>query len=203
MLAELYFNTYDEINEQSEQLFAEAYALAQQSNNIALQIWTTTQYGYYYYISSDYLAALPYFLESSRALEEHPNIQIPEANTVLTKNAYYFGTMDDDELSISFLKKALLLSPEHTPEHSTILFALGSIYLKTNDIQTAEQYFLQTLEATKNNADKLRYAKALGELALIEHQRGIQKRLSTSFWKTLAFHKNMEINAMSCMANFN
>lgn len=172
LLAELHFNAQDHKNEQSEQLFAKAYALAQQSKNIALQIWTTTQYGYYYYTNSDYLAALPYFLETSRALESYPHDLIPEVNTVFIKHAYYYGTMDDHELSIKFLEKALALSSENSQEYGAILFALGWMYIKTNDIETAEKYFLQTLHAAQNSSDKIRNAKALGELALIHHQRG-------------------------------
>lgn len=172
LLAELHFNAQDHKNEQSEQLFANAYALAQQSKNIALQIWTTTQYGYYYYTNSDYLAALPYFLETSRALESYPHDLIPEVNTVFIKHAYYYGTMDDHELSIKFLEKALVLSSENSQEYGAILFALGGMYIKTNDIETAEKYFLQTLHAAQNSSDKIRNAKALGELALIHHQRG-------------------------------
>jgi tetratricopeptide (TPR) repeat protein len=172
LLAELHFNAQDHKNEQSEQLFANAYALAQQSKNIALQIWTTTQYGYYYYTNSDYLAALPYFLETSRALESYPHDLIPEVNTVFIKHAYYYGTMDDHELSIKFLEKALVLSSENSQEYGAILFALGGMYIKTNDIETAEKYLLQTLHAAQNSSDKIRNAKALGELALIHHQRG-------------------------------
>lgn len=172
ILADLNFKKQDQENKQSEKYFNEAYILAQQSNNIGLQIWTSSQFGYYYYTNSNYSKALPYFLESSRAIENYPASQITEACSVLIKNAYYFGSIKDNSKSIELLKKALSLSSENTQEHGTILYALGALYMKTKDYEKAQDHFLHSLEVAKKTSDEVRYAKALGELALIHHQRG-------------------------------
>lgn len=180
LLADLHSKKIDKKNNISEQLFNEALTLAEQTKRVGIQIWVNTQFGYYHYTYSDYLNALPYFLQSSRALESFPLSKIPEANHVFIKNAYFFGTIDDDDKSVEFLEKALLLTPETSQEYGSVLYAIGAIYLKKSVLDEAEKYFLRTIESANKTADEVRHAKALGELAAIYDRRG-EKDKALSF----------------------
>lgn len=172
LLADLHSKKEDRKNKLSEQLLKEAVILANQTGNIGIQIWANTQFGYYYYTYSDYISALPYFLKTSRTLESYPVSKILEASHVFIKNAYFFGTIDDNNKSIEFLEKALTLTPNTSKEQGSVLYAIGALYLKKEDLDKAEHYFLRTIATANNTEDEVRHAKALGELAVIHNLRG-------------------------------
>lgn len=170
--AELYTRSIDQLNDNSQYLYKEAVELAKQSQNIGLTIWTQTQLGFYYYAYSQYVKALPYFLETYKAFDSYDPYKIPEANTVFIKNAYFFGTIEQRYKAIDLFKIGLSLSSEDSHEYTDILFGLGRLYLEENDLETAESFFLHTVEISTKYGDEKRYAKSLGELATIHNLRG-------------------------------
>lgn len=179
LLAESYARIKDHKTPLSEWLFAHALSDIQNTNNTGLLIWVNTLYGYYYYKYNDYIHALPYFLESSRRIDSYPIAQLPEPNQVLIKNAYFFGTIDDHQKSLDLLQAALKVTPSAPTETGQILYAIGLLYMKQEKWQEAENYFNQALTSSQANADTMRYAKTLGELALLHQQRGkSQKAIS-------------------------
>ena len=171
-LAQLYAEEIDAENKSSKEYFSDAVKSAKATKNIALQIWTNTQVGFYYYTYSQYVEALPYFLESSRELKSYPWTKIPKGNDVLIKNAYFFGTIEQNEKSIEYLKKAISLSPKNSPIYNSALYALATIYLKKQVYDEAETYLNKTTQASLESHDSLRYAKTLGELAYLKDLQG-------------------------------
>src|SRR5699024_1269424 len=171
-LGQLYAEEIDAENKSSKEYFSDAISSAKATRNIALQIWTNTQVGFYYYTYSQYVEALPYFLESSRELKSYPWTKIPKGNDVLIKNAYFFGTIEQNEKSIEYLKKAISLSPKNSPIYNSALYALAAIYLKIQDYDDAETYLNKTTQASLEGHDSLRYAKTLGELAFLKDLQG-------------------------------
>lgn len=179
LLAETYATIKDHKTPISDSLFSHAIAEAKKTNDIGLLIWVNTLYGFYHYTYSDYINALPYFLESSRNITSFSTSHIPEANQVLIKNAYFFGTIDDNEKSLDLLQSALAITDTSSAEYGQVLYAIGLLYMKKEQWQDAEDYFTRTLSSSQANADQLRYAKTLGELALLYQQRGeAQKAVS-------------------------
>ncbi|WP_316741096.1 tetratricopeptide repeat protein [Pedobacter antarcticus] len=172
LLADLYSKKNDKKNSISERLYHESITLAEQTRHTGILIWANTQFGNYYYTYSEYISALPYFLKTSRALESFPESKIPEVSRVLIKNAYFFGTIDDNDKSIELLETALKLTPHTSNDYGSILYAIGAVYLKENDLEKAEAYFLRTIESANTTDDEVRRAKALGELANIYGLRG-------------------------------
>lgn len=171
-LGQLYAEEIDAENKSSKEYFSDAISSAKATRNIALQIWTNTQVGFYYYTYSQYVEALPYFLESSRELKSYPWTKIPKGNDVLIKNAYFFGTIEQNEKSIEYLKKAISLSPKNSPIYNSALYALAAIYLKKQDYDEAETYLNKTTQASLEGHDSLRYAKTLGELGFLKDLQG-------------------------------
>lgn len=171
-LGQLYAEEIDAENKSSKEYFSDAISSAKATRNIALQIWTNTQVGFYYYTYSQYVEALPYFLESSRELKSYPWTKIPKGNDVLIKHAYFFGTIEQNEKSIEYLKKAISLSPKNSPIYNSALYALAAIYLKIQDYDEAETYLNKTTQASLEGHDSLRYAKTLGELAFLKDLQG-------------------------------
>ena len=171
-MGQLYAEEIDAENKSSTEYFSDAVNTAKATRNIALQIWTNTQVGFYYYTYSQYVEALPYFSESSRELKSYPWTKIPKGNDVFLKNAYFFGTIEQNEKSIEYLEKVVSLSPKNSPIYSSALYALAAIYLKKQDYEEAEAYLNKTTQASLESHDSLRYAKTLGELAFLKDLQG-------------------------------
>ncbi|MCY4781736.1 tetratricopeptide repeat protein [Sphingobacterium sp. UT-1RO-CII-1] len=190
LLAESYARIKDYKTPVSEWLFAHALSDIQKTNNTGLLIWVNTLYGYYYYTYNDYIHALPYFLESSRRIDSYPIAQLPEPNQVLIKNAYFFGTIDDNQKSLDLLQAALKVTPSAPTETGQILYAIGLLYMKQEKWQEAESYFNRTLTSSQANADQLRYAKTLGELAILYDRRGETAKAISAQLENIAISHN-------------
>ncbi|MFV0149117.1 hypothetical protein OBJ95_00065 [Empedobacter falsenii] len=71
-------------------------------------------------------------------------------------------------------KKYLFSALEHVnkkdKDYGTILNAIGHIFLDKGDLINARQYFNLTKKYALENNDKIRYAKALGDIAIIQIQ---------------------------------
>ncbi len=166
-LGALYARQCDDLNDKSTALYKEAVAMAENCKNNALQIWTNTQTGFYFYSYNEYAQALPCFLKSSRALDKEVDSELLEGAEVLKLNAYFFGTITEHDKSISYLNRALKLVSPQSKNYADMLNALGNCYLNKDDLNKAETYFEQTKQNALQNQDEMRYAKALGDLARV------------------------------------
>jgi len=162
---------HDNLNSKSTQLYVQAVANAESIKDIPLQIWVYTQTGFYFYSYNQYEKALPYFLKSSRLLDNTPDKYLTEGVNILKKNAYFFGTILEHEKSIKYLNRALNLTTPNSQDHATILNGIGNCYLDINKLDQAESYNLRAQKSALKSKDTLRYAKVLGDLARINIKR--------------------------------
>lgn len=167
LLANLNSSIKDKINSNSDLLFEEALIASKKNNEDAILAWVYTQYGFYFYTYSEYTKAFPFFIQSSKILDENLDENLIEINEILKKNAYYFGAVRDHEKEIKYLERALKNTPNTSLEYANILNAIGQHYLKINDLDKAKDYFLKTMIYSKRNVDEIRYAKSLGDLATV------------------------------------
>lgn len=170
-LGNMYREEADSLNAKSSKLYEEAATLASNSKNIPLQIWVYTQTGFYFYTYNQYETALPFFLKSSRLLDNTPDVDLIEGIEVLKRNAYFFGTILEHEKSIRYLTRALNLTNTRSKDYATLLNGIGSCYLDLNELSKAESYLLKAQKSALENKDTLRYAKVLGDLARIDIKR--------------------------------
>ena len=166
LLARLHFDTLDGRNSKSDSLYKFAVSKALKSN-VNLVIWVNTQYGFYLYSNSLYKDALPYFLNASRLIDKYGNDLQLQPTDVLKKNSFFFGSIKDYARAAIYTQKALEITDKNSFDYGTLLNALGKNYEATGNKKLAEKYFNETLEVSKSNHDKVRYAKALGDLALL------------------------------------
>ncbi|WP_166333550.1 tetratricopeptide repeat protein [Sphingobacterium chungjuense] len=153
--------------QETEWLLKRADSLSLQVGYPSLSVWVKSQIGYYYYRLTQLEQALPYFLQASKYIAI-PNFQL-EIDPVdcLIKNAYYFGNIGDHQLAIDHLEQALLSENIGTKDTAILHYGLGYEYLFLEDTTRAKEYFLAA-KAGAQYRDPIRYAKTLGELALIE-----------------------------------
>ena len=166
-----YSNNYDTLNKESIELYLEALNEANKINDAALLIYVNTEIGYFYYTYNEYLKAMPYFIRTAQLLDKTPEDNLIQAGSVFKKNAYFYGSLGEHEKSVAYLKKALKFTPSYAPEYGAILNNIGSVYYKMEEVQQAENYFLKTKSVSLENNDPVRYAKALGDLALIYYDK--------------------------------
>lgn len=170
-LGDLYSKQIDSLNHESSKLYEEAVTLAASTKNKALQIWVYTQTGFYFYTFNQYEKALPFFIKSSRLIDNIPDTDLTEGIEILKKNAYFFGTILEHEKSIKYLNRALKLTTPISKDYATLLNGIGNCYLDLNKLDNAESYYLKAQRSALKSKDTLRYAKVLGDLARIDIKR--------------------------------
>lgn len=166
-LGNIYSLQTDRLNCESSKLYKDAALLAASTKSKALQIWVYTQTGFYFYTYNQYEKALPFFIKSSRLIDNIPDTDLTEGVEVLKKNAYFFGTILEHEKSIKYLNRALNLTTPNSQDHATLLNGIGNCYLNLKELNKAESYYLKAQKSALKSKDTLRSAKVLGDLARI------------------------------------
>ncbi len=177
--AEAYSKNFDNINLQSISLYLEALSEAEKINDENLLVYVNTQVGFFYYSYNEYIKAMPFFIKSSNLLDKNHIDDLIQPADVYKKNAYFFGNVNEHQKSIDYLLKALTFTPSNTKLYATFLNNIGSSYYRMGAVENARNYFIKAREVSLENNDKVRYAKTLGDLALIyfdqkEYQKAIE-----------------------------
>lgn len=177
--AEAYSKNFDNINHQSVSLYLEALNEAKKINDENLLLYVNTQVGFFYYSYNEYIKAMSFFIKSSNLLDENNIDDLIQPADVYKKNAYFFGSINEHQKSIDYLLKALKFTPSNSESYATFLNNIGSSYYKMGAVENARNYFMKAKEVSLENNNQVRYAKTLGDLALIhfdqkEYQKAIE-----------------------------
>jgi len=122
---------------------------------------------------------MPFFIKSSNLLDKNTIDNLIQPADVYKKNAYFFGSVNEHQKSIDYLLKALTFTPSNSKLYATFLNNIGSSYYKLGAVENARNYFIKAREVSLENNDKVRYAKTLGDLALIHFdQKEYQKAIT-------------------------
>src|SRR5690606_18420656 len=174
-----YSKNFDNINSQSISLYLEALSEAEKINDENLLIYVNTHIGFFYYSYNEYIKAMPFFIKSSNLLDKNPNYNLIQPADVYKKNAYFSGSVNEHQKSIDYLLKALAFTPSNSKLYAAFFNNIGSSYYKMGAVENARNYFIKAKEVSLENNDKVRYAKTLGDLALIHFdQKEYQKAIT-------------------------
>lgn len=177
--AEAYSKNFDNINNESISFYLEALSAAEKINDENLLVYVNTQVGFFYYSYNEYIKAMPFFIKSSNLLDKNTIDNLIQPADVYKKNAYFFGSVNEHQKSIDYLLKALTFTPSNSKLYATFLNNIGSSYYKLGAVENARNYFIKAREVSLENNDKVRYAKTLGDLALIHFdQKEYQKAIT-------------------------
>ena len=177
--AEAYSKNFDNINHQSVSLYLEALSEAKKINDENLLLYVNTQVGFFYYSYNEYIKAMSFFIKSSNLLDENNIDDLIQPADVYKKNAYFFGSINEHQKSIDYLLNALKFTPSNSESYAAFLNNIGSSYYKMGALENARNYFMKAKEVSLENNNQVRYAKTLGDLALIhfdqkEYQKAIE-----------------------------
>ncbi|WP_312323323.1 tetratricopeptide repeat protein [Soonwooa sp.] len=171
VLANFFSKQLDRSNPKSLQLYKDALKLSSDIKDKNFLIWFYTSFGFYYYTYNDYPNALPLFLKTSKLLENNHDKDIIDSCNILKLNGFFWSTIEDNNKSNEYLERALQQCSTNNQNYGTILNNIALNYIKLNNFQKALTYLEKTKAAAVNINDKVRYAKALGDIALIEATR--------------------------------
>ncbi|WP_313029021.1 tetratricopeptide repeat protein [Soonwooa sp.] len=171
VLANFFSKQLDRSNPKSLQLYKDAQKLSTDIKDNNFLIWFYTSFGFYYYTYNDYPNALPLFLKTSKLLESNQDKDIIDSCTILKLNGFFWSTIEDYNKSNEYLERALQQCSTNDQNYGTILNSIALNYIKLNDFQKALTYLEKTKSAATTINDKVRYAKALGDIAYIEAYR--------------------------------
>ena len=172
LMAEHYSTQTDQQDPKIIERYTEALSLVNSTGDTGLLIWVETQLGFYYYSLNEYEKALNSFNKTTRALLRSNTHKIPEKASVYKKNAYFFQTIKEYPTSISLLKNALQWCEKSCSEYNSILFSLGCVALISEDYPQAQHYLENSRKTAIQNKDDLQYAKATGELGILQKRLG-------------------------------
>lgn len=172
LLANGYAEAFDGLNKKSEFYFTQSVNDAEKSKKLPLQIWTQINYARYLYKFREMTRALPLIMNAAAGIEQMEAGEILFPGKSFKTIGYYMGTIGDNEEAINYLKKARQASAPNSSEYAEILDNIGQYYYDLQDIINAENYFKQASVMSEKIGDQIRYAKTLGNLALIEEAKG-------------------------------
>lgn len=198
LLANGYSSYFDKINPKSDKNFLLSIQKANEINDAALVVWTEMNYSKYLYHYGNMDKLIPTLLKTIENAESINPKKLIFPGETFKIFGWIMTTIHDDELSLKFLKKSLEYSKTNTPEYASILNAIGTHYLKTNELSTAMQYLNKTIAVSLQIGDNIRYAKALGGKAVIYEKMGDDKTALQLLQKDIDYSKKYsdEKNAM-------
>ena len=167
LLANSYATHFDKVNDKSDYYYKKSISNAKKFKNASLDIWVNLHYADYLYNYRQMTSALPVFISVIDKIEQlNPNDLLFPAES-FTKIGFFMGTIGDNVEAIKYLEKAHQFAKPRSSEYAKISDNLGLYFFKIGDLKKAKKHFEEAANIAKSIEDELRYAKALGNLALI------------------------------------
>lgn len=169
--AQIKANELGAFNEQTTLLFREVETQLKIVDFPNLTHWVHTQIGFYYYTYNHYVESANYYSEVAYILDNHPEEITVQATDIYRKIGYFYGTIGQYKQGITYLTKALQLTTKDNINYTSLLNAIGNFAIKDKQEALAYPYLIQAKNLAESQGDFLRYAKILGDLAIIENNK--------------------------------
>lgn len=172
LLANGYSDFYNTTNSKSNFYYLNSIKSAAVQKDVSLQIWTQLNYISYLYLYRDYISMTPRLLQVIDQIKKLPVDEIILPGETFKKIGWMLQTLEDYPESLYYLNLAKKHTPQKTDEYVSIIDNIGINYFRMGNDKAAESYFNKTAVLAKQIKDQVRYAKALGNLALVKQKRG-------------------------------
>ncbi|MCR4033823.1 MULTISPECIES: tetratricopeptide repeat protein [Flavobacterium] len=192
LLANGYSVFFDKTNPKSEYYYLKSIQEAEKSNDLSLVIWTQLNYSKYLYFYCQINELTPIVLKT---MEE--SNQIDASELILPAETFkFFGwimmTIGDDS-AVDFLKKSMQYMKDTSSESADVLNAIGNFYFKKKDLLNAMHYFDRSEVVALKMDDSIRYAKILGDKALVYNQKGDVDRAVNLLKQDITYSQKFKI----------
>lgn len=192
LVANGYSNFFDRINNKSDHYYLKSIQDAQKINDPSLVVWTQLNYSKYLYYYREMDQLTPVLLKTI----ESTNSINPDKLLLPGETFKIFGwimlTIEDIDLAKTFLEKALANTLTSSPEYACILNSIGHCYFKKDDLPKAIKYYNKAETLSLQNGDTIRYAKVLGDKALIFEKKGDLKSAIQLLKKDITYSQKLK-----------
>lgn len=193
LLANGFSAFFDRTNSKSEHYYLKSIEEAKKLNDLRFIIWTQLNYSKYLYYYCQIDKLIPIVLKTM----EETN-QIDPSKMILPEETFkFFGwimsTIEDDS-AISFYKKSMLYMQKPSSEFASVLNAIGNCYLRNNDVSNAMRYFNEAEAVALKIGDSIRYAKILGDKALVYEKKGDLKTAVSLLKKDILYSQKSKVD---------
>lgn len=193
LLANGFSAFFDRTNSKSEHYYLKSIEEAKKLNDLRFIIWTQLNYSKYLYYYCQIDKLIPIVLKTM----EETN-QIDPSKMILPEETFkFFGwimsTIEDDS-AISFYKKSMLYMQKPSSEFASVLNAIGNCYLRNNDVSNAMRYFNKSEAVALKIGDSIRYAKILGDKALVYEKKGDLKTAVSLLKKDILYSQKSKVD---------
>ena len=189
LLANGYSNFYNAVNKKSDFHYQQSIKKVALLKEQSIEIWTQLNYVSYLYYYRDFIKMTPLLLKVIDKIEKLPAEKIILPAESFKKIGWIMQTLGDYKEAAYYLDLAQKNAPKKSIEYASITNAIGANYLHTSDLKKAEYYFLQTAKLSQEIQNKVRYAKALGDLALVKQKQGDFKSAISLVKKDISISK--------------
>ncbi|WP_164122698.1 MULTISPECIES: tetratricopeptide repeat protein [Sphingobacterium] len=183
LLADATSMVFDGVNPTTDHYFEKALTIAKKSERDEYLFITLTRAGYYNFVYREISKALPYFLSSSKLVEQVDLKKIPLAASHLQYIANFFGYIGESKKAQEYYKMALKYVPVLSRRAIDLTNAIGVYYYRDSLYNDAEQYYqkaLKTAEATKDSVWIGILKGNIGNIQLVKGDTAQAIRLSES-----------------------
>lgn len=162
---------FDKINNRSDYYYLKSIEESKKLNDSSLIIWTQLNYSKYLYFYCQIDKLIPIVLKT---MEE--SSQIDASEMILPEETFkFFGwimSTVEDNSAIGYYKKSMHYMEKPSSESAGVLNAIGNCYFRNNDLSNAMRYFNKSETIALKINDSVRYAKVLGDKALVYEKKG-------------------------------
>ncbi len=193
LLANGFSSYFDKINNKSEYYYLKSIEESKKLNDPSLIIWTQLNYSKYLYFYCQIDKLIPIVLKT---MEE--SNQIDPSEMILPEETFkFFGwimSTVEDNSAIDYYKKSMQYMEKPSSESAGVLNAIGNSYFRNNDLSNAMLYFNKSESTALKVGDSVRYAKILGDKALVYEKKGNLKDAVTLLKQDIFYSQKFNID---------
>ncbi|WP_417940455.1 tetratricopeptide repeat protein [Flavobacterium sp. RS13.1] len=184
---------FDRTNNKSEYFYLKSVEEAKKLNDPALIIWTQLNYSQYLYYYCQIDKLIPIVLKT---MDESNHVDPSEM--ILPEVTFkFFGwimSTIEDNSAISFYKKSMQYMEKFSSESAGVLNAIGNCYLRNKDLANAMRYFNESEAVALKIGDSIRYAKILGDKAMVYEKKGNLKDAARFLKQDISYSQKFKID---------
>lgn len=170
-LANGYANAFDNISPKTIKLYLKSISQAASTNNKSLQIWTRLNYVKNLYKYRYYKEMQPFLLDVMKDIRQTKESQIINPLDTYQTIGWVMQTLSDYPEANYYLNLALKHCEPNSANYAAILDNYGINLYKTGRYQEALKQFNNSATIALKVNDSLRYAKTLGNKALVYEEQ--------------------------------
>ncbi|AWK06392.1 hypothetical protein HYN56_20040 [Flavobacterium crocinum] len=172
LLANGYGNFSNSNNKTSSKYYLKSIEKARTSGNVSLIVWSQLNYINHLYYYRDYIKLTPFLLELMEKIEPLTAHQIIIADETYKRIGWILQTFGDYRKSLQYLKLAKETTQKNSSQYAAIINSIGLNFFHLGNYKMAAYYLNETAKLSRQIHDDVRYAKALGDLAMISEKKG-------------------------------